>query len=486
MEETKLENNYHLTQGWTDLAFYGISSFLTGVLAAGLAVNFYLALASAVCLGAILFFVTRLKLRFMEIFLILTCLFLGFFYYHFRINLEVTDTNLTFGNELTFSGIVINEPQIRNEFQISIIKVQEPLSGKVRLITKPFPELEYGDEATLRGSIEPNSNGVGKVALSFYPDVIKVDRSQGFILKRELLRFKHKLVGIFGNYLESDRAALLSGLTFGVRADFSKELKDQMATSGTTHLVALSGYNIAILVLAVAGVFGYFLSRRLTFLITSTLIAVFVIMVGAEASVLRAAVMGFMVLMAHEAGRVYDMRNAIAATALIMVIVSPVILINDLGFILSFTSLLGIVYLGPALKKLFKFENKAEGFLSWRETFITTLSAQLAVLPIILQNFGSFNLFSVIANILILAFVPFTMFLGFLLAGLGLFSYYIGFLVAQVLNILLSYELGVIKFFSYFRFQLPGAFTGIIIFMLYYFTLAVISVKYARNKNEKT
>jgi len=72
--------------------------------------------------------------------------------------------------------------------------------------------------------------------------------------------------------LPKDPGALLSGLTVGYRADFSKEFRENMARSGTTHIVALSGYNIAILVLAMSRFFGSLLKRRQTFFLTIAVI----------------------------------------------------------------------------------------------------------------------------------------------------------------------------------------------------------------------
>jgi len=112
-------------------------------------------------------------------------------------------------------------------------------------------------------------------------------------------------------------------------------------------------------------------------------------MAGAEASVVRAAIMGFLVLLAKEAGRMYSFRNAVTFAAAGMAVFDPTILVFDIGFQLSFVSLLGITHLEPALKRFF---GERGSFLGWRENALTTLSAQLAVAPILIQNFGSVRL----------------------------------------------------------------------------------------------
>ena len=134
-----------------------------------------------------------------------------------------------------------------------------------------------------------------------------------------------------------------------------------MAKSGTTHLVALSGQNITIIVIAISSFFGFFARRKSVFWLTLLIIIFFVLMTGAEASVVRAAVMGGIILLAKQIGRVHSIRNAIAAAAFIMILYNPKIFRFDVGFQLSFMALLGIVYLSPAIRKFLKMKEE-DGF----------------------------------------------------------------------------------------------------------------------------
>ena len=172
-----------------------------------------------------------------------------------------------------------------------------------------------------------------------------------------------------------------------------------MSKSGTTHLVALSGYNITILVKIIAGTLAFILSRRKALLGTILAIIAFVIMAGAEASVIRAAIMGSIAAIAPFVGRLYAPRNAIAAAALGMALWNPNILAYDVGFQLSFLALIGIIYMKPALETLFKIQNK--GFLNWKENLATTASAQIMVTPLLIGTFGSISATSLISNLLI-------------------------------------------------------------------------------------
>ena len=529
-----------------DVAFYGAVSFLAGVAAAGWGINIYLCILVLFLLFSVAIFFSakghstpselsphderlrvsdysiqkisdsmnsmngsasigpptdgasllagragRKKLGIAIAFFIFLLFFFGIFYYHLYNNVEESSRNIVFNKTIAFSGIVSQEPQLSEKFQKLELKLLPPSAGAIVLLVSLSPEINYGDVIRGEGAIESPS-GSGREPIAFFPKIEISGHHQGFWLKEKLVDFKKSLISQFGKFLPSDSAALLGGLTFGWRGNFTQELKQQMSLSGTTHLVALSGYNITILVLAVAALFGYFFSRRITFYSTGVIIFLFVLMVGGEASVLRAAIMGFLTLLARELGRLYSVRNAVALTAAAMIFVNPNFLF-DIGFSLSFLSLLGIVYLEPSFKKFFRTcpepsrrvgDKKKESFLSWRENGITTLSAQLAVAPLLIQNFGQFSLTSIAANILILEFVPLTMFLGFLLAGAGLLSHYLGFLIALPINILLQYEVYVIKLFSYLRLPVEIDFNAWILMAAYYGGL-IIFIKYFNEQEDK-
>lgn len=307
--------------------------------------------------------------------------------------------------------------------------------------------------------------------------------SQPSSLEKKLIAFKEAQINRFRISLSSNSAALLSGETFGERGDFTPEFKNQMNRSGTTHIVALSGYNIAILVLAISTALGSFLSRKKTFFITVAIIVLFVIMVGGGASIIRAAIMGFFLLLAKELGRPHNLTNIIILTAVIMTLVNPTILTDDIGFELSFLSLLGIVYLEPVIKKILRLKERSS-LLGWRENAVMTLSAQIAVAPILIHHFNQFSFSAIPANILILEVVPLTMFFGFLLAALSSIFQVLGFLAAKLVNILLVYQIEVIKIFSIIYVPAPNIFSSGLLIFIYYLILLGLIIHFSAAKNK--
>ena len=378
----------------------------------------------------------------------------GAFYYNLYNEKQIHETNISFGEKIIFSGIVADYPQKGNAQKL-IIKLQTPYSGKILAVGKPYPSYNYGDLIRFEGAIKKpkpknyadylaKDNIFGTIN---FPKTEFLAENQASYFKSRLFKLRENIIANFQKTLPPEKAAFLSGITLGERAEFSKELKEKMVKSGTTHLVALSGQNITIIVVAISSFFGFFTRRKSVFWLTLLIIIFFVLMTGAEASVVRAAIMGGIILMAKQMDKIHSTRNVIAAAALIMILYNPLILRFDVGFQLSFMALLGIVYFSPALRKFLKLK-EGEGFLGWRENFLTTTSAQLAVLPIILISFGNFSPLSLPANILILEAIPMTMIFGFMLGALGFVSLPIAIIFGWFVNLFLSYELMIIDIFS--------------------------------------
>ncbi len=247
-----------------------------------------------------------------------------------------------------------------------------------------------------------------------------------------------------------------------------------MSLSGTSHLVALSGYNISIIAVAISAIFGSYFPATVSFYLTISVIALFVLMTGAEASVVRAAIMGIILVLAGRLGREYSLRNAIVITAFLMALFNPKILVFDLGFQLSFVALLGIVYLSPIFKKIFRAEKN--DIFSFKENASITLSAQLAVIPLLLNTFGYFSLMAPIANLFILPAIPLVMGLGFLAAGLGFLSVFLAKIMGLIINPFLSYVLWLIDLFSKTAFVFNIEKLNLALASIYYIFLVVLII----------
>ena len=421
-----------------DKAFYLALFFIVGTLAAGFGIKVWWALLGAFLISRVIF---SQGIRRALIFT--TICFLGFFYLPLYDVLHKDVIPL--GESQYFEGLIVDEPEEEIQSTRATVKLNEPYKGEVWLYTSPGNILEYGDKIAFEGSVEVSPGGVN---IASFPGGLEViGKGGGNSVRAALIKFKGALIGKLEAVLPAEHAALASGLLLGERAEFTDEFEEAMRQSGTTHIVALSGYNIAILVLVICGVFSYLWNRKVAFYLSLLVIPGFVVMTGAAPSVMRAGIMGFLLLLAENQSRPYSPRNAVTLTALGMILFNPRVGVDDVGFQLSFAALLGIVYLYPFLERKFKIQS--EGFLSWKKNALQTASAQIAVLPILLFTFGFFSPVALVSNVLILEFIPITMLFSFVTTILGFVSFHLSLIAGWISSVFLGYEVFIIKFFGF-------------------------------------
>lgn len=272
-----------------------------------------------------------------------------------------------------------------------------------------------------------------------YPKILILKSHQLNPIKELLLKVKDAFTHRTSELFKEPQSSLLLGILIGAKKTLPQDIVDNFNRTGTSHIIAVSGFNITIIISALASL-AYVVGRRVSFYLALGTIVSFVIIAGASASVLRAAIMGFLLLLALNIGRQYAIVPSIFFAGLVMLIINPKILFWDVGFQLSFAATLGIIYFLPVLNQLFQNLPQALGA---KTLILTTLSAIVATLPIILFNFGTLSLSAPLVNLLILPAVPATMLFGFL-AILP----FVGSGFAFIANWLLIYILKITAFFA--------------------------------------
>lgn len=248
--------------------------------------------------------------------------------------------------------------------------------------------------------------------------------------------------------LPAPYAALARGLLLGGTSGMPPELIDAFRRAGLTHVVAVSGYNIALVAAALVPV-SRLAGRRVGGLLWPSLgVLTFTVAVGAPASAVRAAVMGLLALLARYVGRPTDAVAGLAVASLLMTAADPGLL-ADLGFLLSSLATLALMTLYPWLDEHLPgraLVRAGADVAEWtararfggavrpndpgapphsltasllgglRELVATTLAVELLTVPLIAAAFGRFAVLSVAANVLVLPVVPVGMFTSFLVA----------------------------------------------------------------------
>ena len=220
----------------------------------------------------------------------------------------------------------------------------------------------------------------------------------------------------------------MAGLLTGSRRGIPKELMEDFHRTGLTHIIAISGYNITIVIAFIASLL-FFIPPHIRFLPISIAIITFTIFVGASAAVVRAAIMGILGLLALQTGRLKSTRLLILWTALLMTTWNPKILYYDAGFQLSFLAVIGITEFSPLLDRLLK--NVPRAF-AIRESLQMTIAAQIATAPLIVLLFGRLSLIAPLTNVLVAPVIPLAMLLGTLAVCVSTVSFPLGQLIAYL------------------------------------------------------
>jgi len=249
---------------------------------------------------------------------------------------------------------------------------------------------------------------------------------------------------VINSYLPEPEASLLNGMIFGVSLKTTKEFYQQLKIVGLLHLVVLSGMNITLLAAIISSVTKFF-SKVVSTLITILTIILFVIFVGPQAPIIRAAIMGILTHVAIITGR----KNFVLYTlflSLIFIIIFWPSWIKTISLQLSYGATLGIIIFG---------QTRSNNFI-WKNLRLT-LAAQIFTVPIIFIYFRQISLISPIANLFVSEMVAPLMIFGFLTAFLGKINYFLGLVPSYICYGLLTYMVWVINMlakipFAYFAF----------------------------------
>jgi competence protein ComEC len=202
----------------------------------------------------------------------------------------------------------------------------------------------------------------------------------------------------------------LEGLLLGRKYGLSPELSDVFQTTGLTHIIAISGYNITLVILIMTRMFS-FLGRYAQIICSIIAVILFTILVGAEASVVRACLMGLVALAGLYFGRQTMVWNGLVWAMVFMTWYEPRTFLFDVGFQLSVVATIGVVALSKHTGEWFSFLPVA---FEIRESFALTIAAQITTLPLLIFYFQNISTVSPLANVLVAPFLPWAMCFGFL------------------------------------------------------------------------
>ncbi len=322
--------------------------------------------------------------------------------------------------------------------------------GDILVQAALYPRYVYGDKLKILCQFDfPDDTSAGYArylvtrnifATCSFAKLDKVGSGGGNFLGKTLFNWRMLLSEKINSLWPEPQASLMAGILYGERGSMPKELKISFSNSGLSHIVAVSGYNTSIIALVVMAVFIFIgCWRRQAFWLSTISLILFTLFTGATASVVRAAVMSIFVMLGSYWGRPARMLNSLLFAAGAMLLFNPRIMF-DVGFQLSFIATVGVSYVGPLLTKYFIGSKELVGVKKLvSDLFFTTLGALVITLPLIIFYFGKIPLLAILANILVVGFIPVIMLLGFLALLVSFVVFPLGLLVAFAADVGLRY-----------------------------------------------
>ena len=299
----------------------------------------------------------------------------------------------------------------RDGHQVATLRTLEDGPSGFRLAaTLPrYPPIEPGDRVDVDGRTRPRPDSPYGQYLERIGAWGTLDARALTLLERPsdpattLESVRRGAGDLLTRALPEPEAGLAAGILIGLRDRVDREVAAAFTTAGVSHVVAISGWNIAIVAAAIAAVAGGLGRRRRTAVLVIAIVA-YICFAGASASVLRAGAMAGVVLLARETGRAGTAATALGWAATLLLFADPR-LVADAGFQLSSLATAGLIAWATPLTE--RIDGWSRGRMPrWlSESLGVSLAAQAATVPVVLMSFGRLALIAPVVNLVIIPLV---------------------------------------------------------------------------------
>lgn len=382
------------------------------------------------------------------------------------------------------------------------------------ILQKKVENLEYGDLIIINGNFifpseSRNFKGFNYNEYLKQENILGVLEVKGIKLeKKNQVFFISKLANYLStkmknkvkHFFSKDVSSIINGLILGDTSNIQEEIQENFRNASLSHILAVSGTHMSYLILGISLMLGKVFGKRKTYTISVFVIIFYLFMIGFSASIVRASIMGIMILISKIFYFKNDFYTSISFSLLILLIINPFIILN-IGLQLSYAGTIGIVlfqkYLLVFLKKIYKslrkkfiflYKLKIRYVLIFFEFISVTLSAEIFILPLIIYHFNIISVYFLISNLLVNIIVGPIMISGFLFVIMVIFFPNLAQFISFFLNIfikilLLISNIGKIPF-SKIYVKTPNIFIIFLYYLFLLFLLFFIKNYFSKNINQ--
>lgn len=315
---------------------------------------------------------------------------------------------------LTLQGTALDDSVYDEHGQITfdasnlMLEDGRSLQGGIIVAGRGVPMVYRGDKVKVTGSLRP-TRGSKQARMSF-ATIAVLERS-----RNPIHAFRRTFSAGMLSAVSEPHASFGLGLLVGQRDTLPEDVREQLSTVGLTHIIAVSGYNLTIIVLMVRRLTGSRSKYQAT-VAALGLIVIFLMITGFSASIVRASIVSVLGLLAWYYGRQLHPVVTILFAAAVTAYARPFYIWSDVGWYLSFLAFTGVLVIAPVLTARLFPRSQSAPLIPM--VAIETFCAQLMTIPIVLYVFGTLSVVSLVANLLVVPFIPIAM-LAALCAGLA-------------------------------------------------------------------
>lgn len=359
-------------------------------------------------------------------------------------------------------------------------------------VNKNYPQkLKYGMCISLEGTYSKPTEARNYKGFN-YKEYLKTKKIYGSIKARKINVIKennvnliskisndirNKIISTAKSILPNKTSSLIVGILIGEKDSISKEVTNSFSKSSISHILAISGTHISYIVLGVSFLLTKSKTPKKIMHITTILVLIlFMFITSFTPSVIRACIMGIIIILSRSVYRKADIYTSISISLLIILIDNP-FAIKDVGLQLSYLGTLGIVTLSKPISKFLKkyIKEKIATILA------VTISAQIMVLPVTILNFNEISTVFLISNILAVPLSGAIILFGFANIFIGMVSLKIGKTLAIFTHSLVQLLIWIAEYISKISFSSITVTTLSIVTIITYYILIYIFYKHKTN-----
>jgi len=413
------------------------------------------------------------------------------------------------------SGNIVKDPDIRKDKTFLTVESKSIIidekthltSGKILLkIRRQTNLFNYGDFIRVKGFLyqplspqDPKAfdyrkylqrKNVFAIMTIRSPKYVSVlfQENKSLFVSKIVLPVKHYILKVFNYHLKDPHRALLSGFVLGERRGIPNHIYQMFTTTGTLHLLAISGSNVGLVVLFC---FYFFIllrfPRKPSYILTIPAVVIFSYITNNEPSVVRASVMASCFLLAFFLEKEKESINILAFSALLILLFSPLSLF-DVGFQLSYAATAGIILLLVNPDSLFfQMIKKFKGIIrNWIILpSLVSLAATVSTYPIIAFYFNQISIYTFLANLVMVPLVSLAVIAGSITVIAAILNPFLSLLFSASNWLFLSLTLKSVSFFSNLPYSTAKVSSPTYLFLIFFYLFVTFGLAGWKNKKTK-